>query len=358
MGIKRIVCLLSGVALAAGLVLADESVLRRSWSLQSAQKARLLRQATARMEKLMLRWSVEPKLREAPGKDPDVRWMLDNAYAAYLVLDEELARKPSGSRRSAALYLTARLARRNLGQYLPALLVDCDSDEERLEVMRCMAALRDATSLGRLETFLVRADEETNEALLVVAVQGLGLSRQPRYLPTISSVRQWFTSPRARLEGAKAAWRCGDRDALAEVGELLHSPDLEVRGEAIGFLRENFCAEALAMLAGLARTAGDRKVAAKAVEAIIEGSNYGEPLPGEQKETTDPPELDDLVDPAAGLPEQPEEPPADATPGGLPPDLSKLSAQELQELLQRMETWWTAEGAELFEKRRQTEDVS
>ncbi len=326
--------------------------------MQSEQKARLLRQVTARMEKLMLRWSVEPGLREEPDKDPDVRWLLDNPYAAYLILDEELAQRPLGTRRSAALYLTARLARQNLGQYLPALLVDCDSDEECLEVMCCMAALRDATSLRTLEAFSARANEEANEALLVVAVQGLGLSTRPKYLPTISSVRQRFKSPRAQLEGAKAAWRCGDQNALAEVGQFLHSPDLEVQGEAIGFLRESFCAEALAMLAGLARTAEDQEVAAKAVKAIIEGSNYGEPLPGEQKETTDPPELDDLVDPAAGLPEQPEEPPADATPGGLPPDLSKLSAQELQELLQRMETWWTAEGAELFEKRRQTEDVS
>lgn len=355
---NKAACLLSLLALAAGVCRADESVLRRSWSLQSEQKTELLGQARACMEKLILRWAVEPELRLAADENPDVRWMLDHPYAAYLALDEELAQKPSGARRSAALYLAGRLGRQNLGHYLSEVLVNCDTDEERLEVFGCMAALRDATSLKTLEGFVSQASQEVNEALLVAAVRGLGLSTRAGYLPSVNAARRWLKSPAAQLEGAKAAWRCGDQNALAEVGQFLYSPDVEVQAEAIAFLRENFCAEALAMLAALARTAEDQKVAAKAVQAIIDGGKYGEPLPQEQEKLGALPGLDALVDPRAGPPEQPAEPPADATPGGVPADVSRLSAEELQELLQRLEAWWSAEGAELSEKRRQMESVS
>ena len=218
---RKTVLIMSVFAILAWPAAADEALLRKAWTIRDQDKAALLAEASTRLAELVTRWPSEPKLRNAPLRDDNVRWLLRNRMATYLVLDAELAKKPQGPARTVQLYLASRLRWRSLGQYLPPLLDECKTDAERLEVVQCMAAVRDAKSLQAMGKLLEAHKPDGNEGLLIAAVRGLGLSRQPVYLPVVQSARRKAKGPAARLAVAQAAVRCGDPAAMAQVAECL-----------------------------------------------------------------------------------------------------------------------------------------
>lgn len=348
------------VILAAGASSAQEDALRTAWTFRADQRATLLREAEKRLDRLVRRWQVKPQLRPALDKNADAVWMLEHPHAAYLVLDAELAQKPVRARRSVLLHMAGRLRRRELGRYLPPLLSASTSNEERSEVLDCMAVLRHRESLRALDAFLGKHPRYVDESLLVTAVRGLGLSGRTEYLRTINRARKTFESLRGRFEGAKAAWRCGDSGALREVGQFLSCPEADLRAEALDLLREAFCEETLMLLADFAGRTEDQQLACAAVEAIIEATGYGKGSPAEGALLAGEPDPSMFVDPVASPnpAEEPKEPRADAVPPGMPPDISELPAQERQALLDQVLAWWDAEGRELLQKRRTIPDIS
>ncbi|MCK4282970.1 MAG: hypothetical protein KAX44_01540 [Candidatus Brocadiae bacterium] len=348
-----LVCLL---AFAAGAASAQDGALRMAWTWRSGDRSKLLEEASARLDKLVRRWPKEQQLREAPEKDADVQWMRQNRYATHLVVDSGLAQRPAGARRSVLLYLTRKLHRRSLGRYLPGLLDSCTTTEEYLEVLSCMAAVRDRTSLRALNGFLLRPPKQAKEQMLLIAIMGLGLSGDVEYLATINLVRQQFKAPAFQFEGAKAAWRCGDETALYEAARFLENAEVQFHDSVIAFLREAFCEESLELLADLAKRTENDELACAIIQTIIEATRYGEPLVEEEEKLAEPPPPDvgPLAQGADTLPEgqEPKNPSRAAAPSGLEKDVSELTVHERQELLEKVLAWWEAEGRALAEERR------
>jgi len=353
---RKTVLIMSVFAILAWPAAADEALLRQAWTIRDQDKAALLAEANTRLAELVQRWPSEPKLRNAPLRDDNVRWLLRNRMATYLVLDAELAKKPQGPARTVQLYLASRLRWRSLGQYLPPLLDECKTDAERLEVVQCMAAVRDAKSLQAMGKLLEAHKPDGNEGLLIAAVRGLGLSRQLVYLPVVQSARRKAKGPAARLAVAQAAVRCGDPAAMAQVAECLKTPTIppELQLEAIWFLCENFDDQALRLLSSAALTMPDDELAAEAARALIVATRYGQGG-AEEKLMLEPPPI-----PIAPGTEQPPaaEAPTDGSargsvPPGLVPDIGQMGSRERGELVHRVVAWWETKGRDLSRTRRQ-----
>ncbi len=348
-----LVCLL---VFAAGPAAAQDAALRMAWTLNSGLRSKLLEEATARLDKLARRWPEEQQLREAPEKDADVQWMRQNRYATHLAVDGALAEGPAGARRSVLLYLTRKLHRRSLGRYLPDLLDSCTTNEEYLEVLSCMASMRDRASLRALDDFLLRPPKQVNEQMLLIAVMGLGLSEDVEYLATVNLARQQLKAPACQFEGVKAAWRCGDETTLYEAASFLDNAEVQFHDSVIAFLREAFCEESLGLLADLAKRTENDELASAIVQTIIEATRYGEPLLEEEEKLAEapPPDVGHGAQGAGTPPEgqEPKDPPRAATPSGLEKDVRELTAHERRELLEKVLAWWEAEGRALAEERR------
>jgi len=335
------VCVLS---LAAGLAQAGEDGLRKAWTRQP-ERARVLAEAAARLANLAERWPAHGQSPRNLAADPDLRWLLDHPVPAYLTLDSVLSSGPTGARRSAALYVAGRLHWRPLGKYLPGLLAASATKEQKLEVLQCMAALRDPASLKALEAFLRAAPKGTDQELLMAALRGIGLTGQRRYAPLIRQTAARLSSPAAQFAACRLALICGDADALGRCAQFLKVKDSRLQAEVIRFLGQNFNDQTMTALAQFAAEQADQALSVTAIRAIIQGSGCAEPAPGgepAEKEET------------AGEPEAPPPPPGppEAAVDWLPQDLSKASPAERRKAVADLLLWWEREGRAQFEQRR------
>jgi hypothetical protein len=352
------------IILVAGLIQAvcvgDEELLRQAWTFRPGEKDTLLASATARFEALVRRWPGSPQSPQQARADPDVQWLLEQQAATYLVVDAGLAQETRGARRSALLFLAGRLHYGTLGQYMPGLLSASTTNEERLEVLQCMAALQDLRSLQALETFLTQQSAGVSEELLVEAGRGLGISGRPDYLTAISAVRKRVTSPAARFELAKSACRCGDASAAADVACFLDAPETpaEMKSKAIQFLCDNFSDHSLAGLTRFACTTEDQQLAVAATWAIINGTRYGRTIPAGPAYAEAAAGAGPAAEPAGGQPGGADGPEAGKVLPGLPPDVSRLSQDERRQLIEKITQWWLEEGRALKEKNTRSSDVS
>jgi hypothetical protein len=351
---------LATLAATSTAAIGDEALLRKAWTLHGGQSAATLKEAQTRFSALVERWPQDGALQAAPAQDAEGRWLLEHPMALYLVLDGELAAKPKAARRTVALRLTAELQWKNLGQYLPEMLSSSKEAPERLEIVQCMAALHDPKSLQALQSLLASPPEGADEALMTAAVRGLGLSRLPRYLPGINDARSGFATASARLTGTEAAWLCGDANAIAEVGQWLSAKDVtdDLRADAVRFLGENFNDQALALLVSCVTNSQDEPLAVTALQALVTGSGYDLPPPGQTEQE---------LPAAEGQPAQEVKPAAEqAQPAaelaqpqtgraGVPPDIRTMSADQRKELARRIATWWANEGREFTRQRRAAE---
>jgi hypothetical protein len=356
--------ILLAVTLATGVAAGDEELLRKAWTWQAGPKATLLQDANRRVDALAARWSAESASAQSAESDPDVQWLLEHGEATYLVLDERLARYPSGKSRSALLFVAARLHRPNLGQYLPGLLQASNTDAERLDALKCMSALQNQPSLRALQSFLLDPPQGVSDELLAEAARGLGMSGRPEYLVPVSQAQRRVKSVAARFEVAKAACRCGDASGLDKVAEVLDAPkpDLKLQAEAISFLCENFNDRALERLASFASTTNNRDLATAAVWAIINGSGYGRDVPEARREESAEPPAPAAAE-ARGAPPSEENAEGAASSvvvllPGLPPDVSKLLPDERKQFIEKVAAWWFAEGRTRKAQKQHRSDVS
>lgn len=308
----------------------------------------------------------DPEAVGAALESEPMKWLRAHPEVSYVLADEELASRPQGARRQAVLLLMRVLGRKELGHHLPSLLRTAGESQDRLAVVRTMATLGDARSLGALESLLTEPPEDADEELLAAAVRGLGRSRQERFLPLIQRVRAGFASNPARLAGAKAAYRCGAPQAMLEVTQVLRLRDddaeevlsLSLKLDAMRFMTQHFNGSLVAPLADLAVRTDNQRIAARAVRSLIVGTGYAAPDAETLSAPPAPAAPEDLYDPREPAAEKRGEgnagdPAAGASPRGLPPDLEALTAEQREELVDKIVQWWHAEGEPEFHKRRE-----
>ncbi|MFO7956791.1 MAG: hypothetical protein R6X33_06790 [Candidatus Brocadiia bacterium] len=350
-------------AAAAQFCAAGEGLLREVWQRRHPRKTQQLQQARQHLASLE-EMCGDPETVGAARESEPMKWLRAHPEISYVLADQQLASRPQGARRQAVLLLTRVLGRKELGHHLPSLLRTSVGNPQRLAVVRTMAALGDARSLEALEGLLTEPPEDADEELLAAAVRGLGRSRQERFLPLIEHVRAGFTSDRACLAGAKAAYRCGAPEAMLEVTQVLRLRDddaeevLSLKLDAMRFMTRHFNGSLVAPLADLAVRTENRRIAVQAMRSLIAGTGYAAPDAETLSGPPAPPAPEDLYDPREPAAEgggegDAEDPPAGASPHGLPPDLEALTAEQREQLVEKIVKWWHAEGEPEFHKRRE-----
>ena len=340
------------ITVCAALCTAEEALLREAWALGPGQKAALLAEARERVDDLTGRVPAEPGLRTGLAQDLSVTWLLSHREAAYLAVDERLPNAPPGAERTVLLYLAARLGHRTLGCYLPGLLENCQTDGQQLEVLECMCALRDASSLKAMADLVEHASVPCNEGLIIAATRGLGLSRRKEYLPVVRKAGGLVASPRGRFEAARAAYACGDKEAAAEVARCLSPPDADrtVRKDVIQFLCLNPEGQGVEALAQFALTTKDEELAAAAVRAMVQGTDYGGPGELMPEERGGQPGTGPGQPASGGAQDWQDKAWAPRGAEGRPA-VETLPREQRDELAQTILEWWRKEGRRAAEER-------
>ena len=362
---KAVAALLVVAVLAAQASWAGNERARQIWLRRSPGNREAFEEAQLRLDSLRrAEWPADP---QQVMNDEDLRWLLANRVPSYMLLDRVLAEQPTGRRLRAALRVTAGLGHRSLGQYLPELLRRAGPGEERLAVIKCMAALRDAHSLRALHQLLSntrRVREGFEEECVAAAARGLGLSGDPQYLRVLTRVSHMVRSAQARLEFAKARYRCGDEKAMAMISHMLKSGDLtvEVKLEVVEFLTIRLNPDAVELLAELAITADDEQLSVRATSALLNVTAYGLPVPGSDPDLVDVEGSEALVrvkqeegEPELGAGLEEDEP---AGPRALlGPDIEKLSVEERTKLAKEVVAWWDEKGEALAESLKEARSM-